>query len=250
MIKPIPQAVVEALGHYVYRLLDPRDGKTFYVGKGVGQRVLQHEWDALEGTIPAERLQQIRNIHTSGHHVRLIIHRHGLDENTAKHVEASLIDVFPNLLNLVRGHDADLGVAELENLIERYDAKKAEIHVKGVLIRIEREWRRDLSPEELYEKTRGWWACQPKRHNPDYAFSVALGLIREVFQIEKWERYNTRRNAPHDSGNLDARERQQRDQNRVGFIGKVSESLQYLKGASVAHLLPRGAANPIRYVNC
>ena len=28
--------VIEQLNYYVYRLIDPRNGKTFYVGKGKG----------------------------------------------------------------------------------------------------------------------------------------------------------------------------------------------------------------------
>jgi hypothetical protein len=32
----------EKLGSYVYRLLDPRTGKTFYIGKGVNNRVFDH----------------------------------------------------------------------------------------------------------------------------------------------------------------------------------------------------------------
>ena len=30
------------LGHYVYRLIDPRDGSTFYVGRGQVNRVFEH----------------------------------------------------------------------------------------------------------------------------------------------------------------------------------------------------------------
>ena len=42
-----PQEVVEALRHYVYRLIDPRNGETFYVGKGQGQRVFDHVSGAI-----------------------------------------------------------------------------------------------------------------------------------------------------------------------------------------------------------
>lgn len=32
-INEFPSGVIEHLGWYVYRLIDPRDGSTFYVGK-------------------------------------------------------------------------------------------------------------------------------------------------------------------------------------------------------------------------
>ena len=37
-----PQKVVEELKWYVYRLVYPRNGETFYVGKGKGDRVFEH----------------------------------------------------------------------------------------------------------------------------------------------------------------------------------------------------------------
>ena len=37
--------VCEKIGYYVYRLVDPRNGETFYVGKGKGNRVFNHvDW--------------------------------------------------------------------------------------------------------------------------------------------------------------------------------------------------------------
>lgn len=38
----------EQLGSYVYRLRDPRDHETFYVGKGKGNRVFAHLDGKLE----------------------------------------------------------------------------------------------------------------------------------------------------------------------------------------------------------
>jgi len=46
-----PSEVARTLKTYVYRLIDPRNGETFYVGKGQGNRVFSHirEDQDLEG---------------------------------------------------------------------------------------------------------------------------------------------------------------------------------------------------------
>ena len=43
----LKQSVKEALGYYVYALVDPRDRKIFYIGKGKGNRIFQHAEAAL-----------------------------------------------------------------------------------------------------------------------------------------------------------------------------------------------------------
>lgn len=47
MEKSFKQSVIEGLRYYVYVLVDPRDNRIFYVGKGTGNRVYQHAQAAL-----------------------------------------------------------------------------------------------------------------------------------------------------------------------------------------------------------
>ena len=53
--------------HYVYNLIDPRDGDVFYVGKGVGRRVYWHQPAAFRGGHCNPKLQnKIRKIRSLG----------------------------------------------------------------------------------------------------------------------------------------------------------------------------------------
>lgn len=248
----IPQAVVEELGFYVYRLVDPRNFETFYVGKGSGQRVLQHAWDALDDALPSDKLDRIRRIRDAGLEEILIIHRHGLDEATALHVEAALIDAYPGLANLVRGHDIDQGPARLEELIDRYGAPDAVIPMPAIIIKIEQEWRRGLTPAELYERTRRYWVCSPEGRMPPptHAIAVARGLIREVYRIDRWEEYRSWPADRDPSRHQDPDEAWTPGQLRRGFVGQVAEDYSHLKRSSVRHLTQTGSQNPIAYINC
>ena len=44
--------VSKKLGYYVYRLIDPRNGDTFYVGKGIGNRIFAHALNASADVNP------------------------------------------------------------------------------------------------------------------------------------------------------------------------------------------------------
>lgn len=57
--------VSEQLKWYVYRLVDPRNGGTFYVGKGQGNRVFDHARGLAldeEDEIVDPKLQRIREV--------------------------------------------------------------------------------------------------------------------------------------------------------------------------------------------
>jgi uncharacterized protein len=69
--------VAEQLRYYVYLLRDPRDGKVFYVGKGVANRVFAHALDALDEQGAGEKLDRIRAIRAEGKSVRYELLRGG-----------------------------------------------------------------------------------------------------------------------------------------------------------------------------
>lgn len=98
-----PAGVTEKLKTYVYRLIDPRNGETFYVGKGRGDRVFAHIQEQVETADPSNKLKRIREIRLAGFEVAHVIHRHGMDNKTAVEVEAALIDAYPGLTNIVAG---------------------------------------------------------------------------------------------------------------------------------------------------
>lgn len=123
-ISEFPAGVIEQLGWYVYRLIDPRDGSTFYVSKG--NRVFAH----MRGEVAAadddellsNKLKQLREIRLAGLEVIRVIHRHGMvDEKTAYEVEAALIDAYPGLTNIMNGTGSnEFGAAHIKELIATY----------------------------------------------------------------------------------------------------------------------------------
>jgi hypothetical protein len=75
-----PADVARKLKTYVYRLIDPRNGKTFYVGKGQGNRVFSHirAEQNLDGDELDNKVKRIREIRLAGFevgHVRTLCGR-------------------------------------------------------------------------------------------------------------------------------------------------------------------------------
>ena len=131
------QKVLEELGYYVYCLVDPRDKKIFYIGKGVGNRVFAHACDALEYEgVNTDKLEKIREIVKSGREVEHYIIRHKLSEEDALTVESVLIDFLTYqdfnteslLTNIVAGHHQwDEGIKTADEIKLLYDCKPLEL---------------------------------------------------------------------------------------------------------------------------
>ena len=234
-----PPEVVQKLGWYVYRLIDPRNGETFYVGKGRGSRVFAHIRDeaGLEGDELDNRLRRIRDIRVAGFDVGHVIHRHGLDEQTAFEVEAALIDAYPGLTNLAGGTGSnDYGVMHAQEIIRRYSAEPAEFHHRALLISV----NRSASETSLYNAVRFAWKINPsKAAEAEVILATLQGLIVGAFLADEWLEATP--------ANFPGREAVPR---RYGFVGR--EASETIRSLYVGKLVPDeyrkpGAANPIKY---
>lgn len=154
--------VTEQLKYYVYRLIDPRNGETFYIGKGAGNRVFAHVKGEVgnDADVLTDKLQRIRDIRVDGFEVAHVIHRHGMDEPAAFEVEAALIDAYPEVTNTIGGRASDeRGLMHANQIVERYEAKEAVFEHKAVLININRS---ATERESVYEAVRYAWKIDPK----------------------------------------------------------------------------------------
>ena len=86
---------------YVYELADPRTGAAFYVGKGTGRRMRQHEADARAGVMSNPgKTEAIRSIHAAGLQVVARVVSEHFTEDEAIQAEAARIAALPGLTNI------------------------------------------------------------------------------------------------------------------------------------------------------
>lgn len=234
------QFTIEQLKSYVYILLDPRNNKIFYVGKGTGNRVFAHVNDAVETEYESDKLKLIREIRNQGLEVKHYIVRHGLDEDDAFTVESVLIDILTfadfsavaDISNIVSGHHQwDKGlktVQEIENMYACKPLLHADIKHNLMTININKTYDRMDSEKDLYEATRKYWVANINTVNKmDYVLSEYRGIVRAVFKPLAW----------HKEGK------------RLFFDGVHVEDKAVLELYLNKALPPKaqGMANPIRY---
>jgi hypothetical protein len=99
-----PIGVSDHLKWYVYRLIDSRNGETFYVGKGQGNRIFDHakgEFSSTDEDAADLKLQRIKEIKTAGLEVGHLMHRHGIDQRKVAY-EAEAAPPIGKRANLVQ----------------------------------------------------------------------------------------------------------------------------------------------------
>lgn len=199
------QKVQEELGYYVYCLVDPRDKKIFYIGKGVGNRVFAHACDALEyEDVSTEKLEKIREIIKSGYEVEHYILRHKLTEEDALTVESVLIDFLTYqefnteslLTNIVAGHHQwNEGIKTVDQIMQIYDCKPLLLKPghKLLMVNLNRTYMKKSEDgmrvnSDLYEITRKYWKVSKYNADQiDYLLGVYKGVVRCVLKpTTKW----------------------------------------------------------------
>jgi hypothetical protein len=236
-MQSFPPEVIDKLKTYVYRLIDPRNGETFYIGKGKGNRVFAHIKAEIDTDDPNEKLKRIYEIRAAGFDVAHVIHRHGLDDKIAFVVEAALIDAYPGLTSPLMGVGSnEFGAMHAQEIVNKYQAEPAHFQHRAVIINV----NRTATESSLYEATRYAWKINTKKASrAEIIVAVRFGLIVAVFVADEWlpatiEHFPEREPSP----------------GRYGFIG--SEASETLRRMYIGKRLPdeyrkQGASNPIKY---
>ncbi len=194
--------VIEELGYYVYALIDPRDHKIFYIGKGYGNRVFQHCLAAIQEDDETLKLNTIRAILNSGLEVGHYILRHKLSEEEALQMESLLIDVLTYsafntehvLANIKCGyHQWNEGIKTVEEIGIIYECEKINIdpNDKGhiLLVCLNRSYdsakaKIGYKRVDIYQKTRKYWSISHSRAKEiHYVLGVYHGIVRAVLNV-------------------------------------------------------------------
>ena len=250
-MQPIPNDVADRLGWYVYRLIDPRNGETFYVGKGRGDRVLRHAAQAMTGAPSGGdddedaadlKLQRIKEIRVTGLEVGHVIHRHAIESSeVAYQIEAALIDAYPGLLNKVGGHGSgDYGCRHIDQIVAEYSVAPFEVVEPLILISINRSYEQE--GKSIYDAVRGCWKIKKERAEK-HALVLAhrRGLVVGAYKPREWLPA-TREHFPWLPEDVPT---------RIGFVGEEADAAvtdRYVGRCVPERFRAKGAVFPVRFV--
>lgn len=247
--------------YYVYGLIDPRNNKLFYIGKGTRNRVFQHvvESDKNPDSEKA-KLQTIKNIEESQNEVKHILINWGLTENEAFASEASLINLMNYisddiLTNIIAGHHS-AGCLCTEEIEQVYGAKPLSLEDfkhKILAIKVNKLYNRHMASHEIYDIVRGIWNANISRaKQADYVLGVYNNLIICCYKPARWYKVSecAKNILPEHTRNSDLTGMENRilfecdninvlDENQLFYLNKSIEKLERIQKSQ----------NPITYIN-
>lgn len=236
-IEQFSNEVCNRIGYYVYRLIDPRNGQTFYVGQGKGNRVFAHVNRQVktrkEEDSESLKLKTIRQINNCGLKVIHVIHRWGLTEKEARIVESAVMDCYPGITNIQSGYQSDKGVTSAYELQNRLSLEEyvEPTDLKYVIIKIKQNILTERN-EDIYETARRAWRISlntVKQYK--YALAVLNGVVVGVYEVDKWCKSFS-------------------EPNRVEFFGhKASKNIEdiFLRKLIPSKYIVQGMASPVLY---
>lgn len=236
-IKEFSKEAIDNLKYYVYKLIDPRDEKVFYIGKGKSNRVFSHinlseKYNDKEKEI-SDKIFRIREIKNEGLEVIVVIHRHGMEEETAYAVEASLIDEYYNLTNLQSGHGSnDFGPININQIEQIYGLEKlsdSDINTEDKLLLIKiREENVRANNNDIYKTVSyAWNLNKNKIKEVKQVAAVINGVIKKVYSVNNWYYVEER--------------------NRYAFNGTEITTSKYINKIIPDKYRIKGSANPCIY---
>jgi hypothetical protein len=211
----MPPEAGAALGTYVHALRDPRTKAVFYVGKGTGDRIHHHVWDALDHqelidpadrtgapdskTTTKDKRAYIRELHAAGMLPKHWVLRHDIPGHADPHAEAYAIEQVAidlarlagqPLTNIAGGHvDTEHGLHQVQELIWRYSAPLAPpLPRPCAIVLVNAAAAPGATREEIYTAARSSWRAGRARTIADLpVFVMANDIIRAVDRVTGWE---------------------------------------------------------------
>jgi len=255
------QEIFDALGYYVYALVNPRDKQIFYVGKGKNDRVLQHAQgiiDTKKDEEDTEKIALIKEILTEGKKVEYYILRHGLTEDMAFTVESTVIDLLTyqdfktqdigHLSNIQSGYaQSSFGIKTLDEIKEYYGAEEYDLEPKVkeginfIAIKLNSNRLHNEYEGNLFKQTSFCWRVSLDRANKcHYVLALVNGIVRAIFPCHNaWRhtiedeidpKYPQDRNR-HCFGRIEPQDPQELEELKKELVGKRIKGLHNAQNA-------------------
>lgn len=176
--------------YYVYIYTNPKTGETIYVGKGTGKRALAH----LKGAGNDELKAKIKALKSKGLKPRIEVLCGKMTQSDALAAEAAVIEFVgkDQLGNAVSGHTHGYGRMTYDEYIAVTKGEEVEVTHKALLLNVNQKFNRNMMKKDgtttkaLRDITCAEWSMGKNAEKAEYAFAVYHGIVREVYQVQKW----------------------------------------------------------------